>query len=92
MNKYDEMLDLYIGELIPPCELLDFIKSKINMQINNLSIYETYNNCYSESILNTPVYRRTSEIFRKAFSVLENYNIVFCEGNRIPIFTSDEAI
>ena len=29
MNKYDEMLDLYIGELIPPDELLDFLKDKL---------------------------------------------------------------
>ena len=88
MNKYDEMLDLYIGELIPPDKLLDLIKSRIDMQINNANICMTYINYYSEGILNTPVYRKTTEIYRKAFSVLENYKNIQCEK----IFVSDEAI
>lgn len=88
MNKYDEMLDLYIGELIPPDELLDSIKSKIDTQINNSKNCKIHINYYSEGILNTSVYRRTVEIYRKAFSVLENYNNIFCER----IFVSDEAI
>jgi hypothetical protein len=88
VNKYDEMLDLYIGELIPPDELLVLIKSKIDLQIKNSIICKTYSNYYSDGLLNTTVYRRTAEIFRKAFSVLENYNNIFCED----IFVSDETI
>ncbi|MHB1154960.1 MAG: hypothetical protein ACYCWE_12225 [Eubacteriales bacterium] len=88
MNKYDKMLDLYIGELIPPDELLDLIKSKIDMQINNSIICKTTDNYCSDGILNTAVYRRTAETFRRAFSVLEKYNLIFYEG----LFVSNEAI
>ncbi len=88
MNKYDEMLDLYIGELIPPDELLNLIKSKIDMQIDNSINFKTPDNYYSDGIFNTTVYRRTTEIFKRAFSVLEKYNFVFYEE----IFVSDEAI
>jgi len=88
VNKYDEMLDLYIGELIPPEELLNLIKSKIDMQIDNSINFKTPDNYYSDSIFNTTVYRRTAETFKKAFSVLEKYNFIFCEE----IFVSDKAI
>ena len=80
MNKCDKMLDLYISELMPPYEILGFMKIKIDTEICRLNNGDAIcGHIVSENILNTPVHRRTAEIFRKAFSVLENYNIFFGE-------------
>jgi hypothetical protein len=70
VNEWDNLLDLYIGELIPPSGILDRIKVNIDIQIKKTETDEMY-----EGVFNTQAYRKTAEIFKKAFSVLDHYNI-----------------
>jgi hypothetical protein len=85
VNEWDNLLDLYIGELIPTSEILDKIKTNIYIQINKEETDKIY-----EGVFNTPAYRKTAEIFKKAFSVLEQYNLKRSVFYGSPVYDTEE--